>query len=125
MACPWCTMPGGKHEDGCPYEDKPNLSEVRGTISQMEILEMRRDRLPRSTVEEMRDAARDLERHGLPANASTLREGANRILELQNALRSIKTICAGDRNPHWTEDMHTVTVTRGRIMDICEIADQK
>lgn len=20
MACPWCTMPGGKHDDECPYE---------------------------------------------------------------------------------------------------------
>ena len=19
MACPWCTMPGGNHDDGCPY----------------------------------------------------------------------------------------------------------
>lgn len=47
-----------------------------------------------------------------------------RVRELEGALRQIKAICAGDRLPHWKEDMFTVTVTRGRIMDLCEIADK-
>lgn len=48
-----------------------------------------------------------------------------RIAALEVALRQIKTICAGDRLPYWKEDMNTVTVTRGKIMDICELADKR
>lgn len=28
MACPWCTMPNGKHDDQCPYDDAPRSPEL-------------------------------------------------------------------------------------------------
>lgn len=43
--------------------------------------------MARCTVEEMRDVARDMESMDMPANASALREGANRIEELEKRLR--------------------------------------
>jgi hypothetical protein len=45
-----------------------------------------------------------------------------RIHELKGALTSIKKLCSGDRVPNWSDDRAT-TITRGRIMDICKIAD--
>lgn len=45
-----------------------------------------------------------------------------RIDRLEAVLRHIKDITAGPRLPNWTEDRWTVTQTRGRIVDIIDLA---
>lgn len=41
---------------------------------------------------------------------------------LRKALQEIKALVCGDRAPRWTEDGWAVTMTRGEIADICDMA---
>lgn len=36
MACQFCTMPGGKHDDECPYDNKRLKAEVAKATKQIE-----------------------------------------------------------------------------------------
>lgn len=40
---------------------------------------------------------------------------------VREALGQIKTICAGDKIPNWSDDWQT-TASRGRILDLCDAA---
>lgn len=44
-----------------------------------------------------------------------------RIAKLEIALRQIKALVVGERNPNW-RDRAAVTWSRGRIADICDVA---
>jgi hypothetical protein len=44
-----------------------------------------------------------------------------RIAELEIALRQVKAIVVGEKNPNW-RDQYATTWSRGRIADICDIA---
>lgn len=62
-----------------------------------------------------------------PHNDKLIAEGRAAKLERENAklraaLEVVKGVVVGDRAPHWIEDGYRVTITRGQIADICDIA---